>query len=94
MPSLAENATGYYVTREDLRAGRWATLPTDGADPSDPSISPILAPDLAGLAPVVLAVAEYDPLRDHGPAYAEKLRSASVPTTVHEGRASSTAAST
>ena len=33
----------------------------------------------------MLAVAQYDPLRDQGTAYATALRAASVPVTVHSG---------
>jgi acetyl esterase len=33
----------------------------------------------------VLAVAQYDPLRDQGTAYARALRTASVPVTLHSG---------
>jgi acetyl esterase len=56
------------------------------ADRSDPRISPAREPDLAALAPTVLAVAQYDPLRDQGAAYAEALAAAGVPVTFHPGR--------
>lgn len=82
--SLQQNASGYYVTLADLR---WCVdnyLPPD-ADASDPRISPGQRSDLAGLATAVIAVAEYDPLRDQGAAYAEALRAASVPVSSHEG---------
>ena len=41
--------------------------------------------DLVGLPATVLAVAQYDPLRDQGTAYAQALRATSVPVTVHPG---------
>jgi acetyl esterase len=52
------------------------------ADPADPDLSPLLAPDLAGLAPAVVCVAEYDDLRAQGLAYAGRLREAGVPVHV------------
>ncbi|GGM73278.1 alpha/beta hydrolase [Thermogymnomonas acidicola] len=43
-------------------------------DALDPRFSPILLPDLSGLADAVIVTAEYDPLRDQGETYAERLR--------------------
>jgi acetyl esterase len=53
-------------------------------DPTNPEISPILTEDLSGLPPATVVIAEVDPLRDEGREYAERLRAAGVPVTVHE----------
>ncbi len=79
-PSRAENADGYFLTAEDMR---WFSENYVGSsDPSDPSLSPILSENLAGLPPAVVVTAEYDPLRDEGEAYARALEQAGVPVTL------------
>ena len=50
-------------------------------DATDPRLAPLHG-DLAGLAPAVVVVAEYDPLRDDGLAYAAALDAAGVPVEV------------
>lgn len=79
-PSHTENAEGLFL---DLATMAWFQQQYAGhlADLADPRLSPLLG-DLHGLAPAVVVVAELDPLRDDGLAYATALAAAGVPVEV------------
>jgi acetyl esterase len=83
-PSVAENAEGYFLTRADMEwfTARYLPEPEMRADPT---VNLLAAPDLGGLPPAVIAVAQFDPLRDEGRRYGERLREAGVPVQVIEG---------
>jgi acetyl esterase/lipase len=51
----------------------------DPAQRDDPRVSPLLTPELDGLAPAYIATSLADPLRDEGEDYARRLREAGVP---------------
>ena len=75
--SRLDNATGFFLTESDMRWFGEQYL-SDAAHRSDPRASGLLA-DLSGVAPAVIATAEFDPLRDEGEAYAAALTKAGVP---------------
>jgi acetyl esterase len=79
--SMIDNAKGYFLEADSMRwfYEHYARTP---ADHDDWRFSPLRASDLSGLAPAVVITAEFDPLRDQGEAYGEKLRAAAVPTEV------------
>lgn len=88
--SYAERATGCGLTARTMEWFWSHYLPAD-ADPAHPHISPNRAENLAGLPPAYVVTAEYDPLRDEGGSFAERLSAAGVDAThvrygdVHHG---------
>jgi acetyl esterase len=78
-PSMIENAEGYGLTRAGM-IWFWDHYLADRRDAANPYASPLQATDLSGLPPALVVTAEYDPLRDEGEAYANRLRQAGVPT--------------
>jgi acetyl esterase len=76
--SYKENADGYFLTAETM-AWFWEQYVGDG-DRTDPRVSVLQTADLSGVAPAVVLTAEFDPLRDEGEEYAQRLREAGVTT--------------
>lgn len=84
-PSYAENAEGPLLKVAGMAATNALYCPDVEQLNSDPRIAPLAAASHAGLPPTYVGVAQYDPLRDSGMAYAEALRAAGVPLTVEGG---------
>lgn len=79
--SYKDNADGYMLTRASME-WFWAHYLGPQGDGRQPYASPLDAPSLEGLPPALVMTAEYDPLRDEGEAYADRLRRAGVPVTL------------
>ena len=80
--SYDENGEGYFLT---TAAMRWFTdhyLSGDEGDRSDPRVAPLRASDeaLRHSPPTLVVTAGYDPLRDEGAAYADRLGEVGVVT--------------
>jgi len=50
----------------------------EGLDRTSPRVSPLHAQNVEGLAPAFIVTAKFDPLRDEGEAYVQKLQAANV----------------
>ncbi|MGH8258199.1 MAG: alpha/beta hydrolase, partial [Steroidobacteraceae bacterium] len=81
-PSRQQFATGYFLEASLLA---WATelYCPPGVDRGDPRLSPLRTVDLAGLPPAYVHIAEFDPMRDEGAAYAAALERAGVPVSLN-----------
>ncbi|CAB4918541.1 unannotated protein [freshwater metagenome] len=86
--SYVENGTGYLLTADTMR---WFIKNYTSPDQrSDWRASPLLADSLSGVASAYVLTAGFDPLRDEGDAYADRLSKAGVavihdrfPTAIH-----------
>ncbi len=76
-PSYQLFGEGFDLNDADLEWFTGHYLP-DRNDARDPRCSPMLAQDLAGVAPAYVATAGFDPLRDEAEDYALRLRDAGV----------------
>ena len=84
--SKRELSSGYLVDQATLDHDLKYYLP-EGATPSNPLVSPLLATDVSGMPRTLIHTAEFDPLRDEGRNYFERLTQAGneVSYTCHPG---------
>jgi acetyl esterase len=84
--SYRENAQGYFLTTNMMR-WFWDQYLADPKQGAEAYASPLRASDLSRLPPGLCITAGYDPLRDEGEAYAERLRRAGIamPTSRYGG---------
>jgi len=81
MPSYVENAEGFGLTTAGM-AWFWHHYLGREGNARHPHAAPLNAADLRGLPPALIQTAEYDPLRDEGERYGERLLAAGVPAMV------------
>ncbi|WP_223471074.1 MULTISPECIES: alpha/beta hydrolase [unclassified Pseudomonas] len=82
LPSRRECADAPLLSSSDLDS--YHTLYLNGAQPSLLAM-PLLADHLDGLPPALIVVAQWDPLRDDGVLYSERLNAAGVASVLYMG---------
>jgi acetyl esterase len=79
--SYRECGDGYLLTKALMEWG-WTNYIRSSDDVDSPYASPLRADDLGGLPPATVITAEFDPLRDEGQTYAQRLQEAGVSTSL------------
>jgi len=79
--SYSENADDPFLSKDEM-VWYWAQYVPRPEDAQHPYVSPLFAKDLHGLPPTFIVTCEFDPLRDEGEAYADRLKDAGVPVRV------------
>jgi len=77
---------GFLLTKYDIDWFTAQYLDGSPVDPTDSRVSPLLAGDLSGLPPALIAVAGFDPLHDEGKQFATALREAGVEVDLRQMR--------
>lgn len=77
--SYEENAQGYFLTRKDMERF-WDGYLRSDLDGTHPYASPLRTERLEGLPPSLVITCGFDPLRDDGSDFADRLSTAGVST--------------
>jgi len=78
-PSMTLHAEAFPLTTETMTWFMLHYVP-EGTAHTHLRLSPMKEESLAGLAPAIVVTAGFDPLSDQGEAYADRLKTAGVPT--------------
>ena len=79
--SYRDNADGYLLTR-DMMQWFWKQYLSSDEDGKNAYASPMQARGVRRVAPAFVITAEFDPLRDEGEAYGERLKKEGVPVEI------------
>jgi acetyl esterase len=79
LPSHTSCGEGFLLTQVDMEWFRAQYL-ADLGQAADPRASPLRATDLSGLPPALVFTTGFDPLRDEGRAYADRMAQSNVKT--------------
>ncbi|MEX0961841.1 MAG: alpha/beta hydrolase [Simkaniaceae bacterium] len=81
-PSHTQFKEGYLLEESSLIWYRKQLVPRKHPF-DDPMLSPLFHKNFKNLPPALIITAEYDPLRDDGESYADRLKEASIPVKLH-----------
>lgn len=84
-PSMIENANAPLLQTKGMDKVNAMYSPNTTLLATDPRVAPLVAESHADLPPAFVAIAENDPLRDSGRAYAGAMDAAGVPVELDEG---------
>lgn len=81
-PSAVENGSDYLLTSKRI-CDYIDLYKRDKSDLKNPYFAPLLADDFSGLPDMLVITAEFDPLRDEGEEYANRLKKAGGTATIY-----------
>ena len=84
LPSRSQCADAPLLSTNDLDC--YLTLYLPGPTQHSPYAMPLLANDFIHLPPAFIAVAQFDPLRDDGVCFSERLNAAATPALLYQGQ--------